>query len=1076
MERNAKIRDALDERYNDFIDFCVSIDKQYISELIKSDFIAFRNRLGKTREYISEIRNILDNFELDSNEVSDATNENSINEEEQSNEIPELIQADGEQQEDGLLTKESGNTLHTQNQENANMESYPTSDSKSKRRLTSEKESLEKREEFQNVDWYIPLYDLFNIPRFPYFRETDIDIIGFSVKVRNCLFRSGCQMCDALLCKSLKTISDFKHIGKTTLSEIVKKCKDFSQNIPEGTVQNHSLVKPVVTFVSHKVFSICKSIPLGLNYEISDLSVAELDDVHKLEESYNILGKDLYLLALEKPDKAHELCDSLTPYMEYCLQLDQINTYLRKLIDNNISKDLHILPFARAIHKKGVMRIETFFSHEDRFSDMMKIINNYYFNEHQYDKEFLKSLKLFFECICSGFSYEIAYAYELAITKERFIDVIQLRQAGNTLTEVGNLMNITRERVRQIENDTINKFSSSLKNFDKDIIMFIHALLDGDLIITKDKMRLYIYDEKLLDLLWECIEYKKFNCNEYCYSKKYHAIIFNNADLENAEKIIQSLPEFILQDELEAVVLHAVKEKGISEEMLRLEIKRRYEQYGTFYSEHRPTVVFICDWILKNRFPNGFKISDETDTRRFLNSICEVFGEERSHITPHALDVKVSQVGVLCDRGKYIHPSAVTVDLSFLDDVDKYIENSPKNAIFFNELFEVFKDRLTETQITNHYFLQGVMKMKANTKNTPCPYYFFRNYITKDSSISTTDELDAFIRERGIVHKSEIFAEFPALSEPVLAQTVARLPNVYNIEGGNFIHASQFHIQENDYVLLKSYLTDVTREYPVNIRKVFDDCSIQFHEFMDRNEIYTRGLLFSILTYMFRHEFMFNKPYIANNDDAELSNRGVILSILEQYDEIDIDELTDLLDDRGIKIISLPMLLELVSPVYLRADENLLMKREYAGIDDDVEEDALNILHDAIEANGYLPSSKISDFIWYPSINVPWTTYLLESIVINGDILDYIPYSHTRSNRSLVVYVSKKYEHCDFQSFLLNLVDEEFHKGSFTSKSDMRDWLIEKGLIDKKLPFFLENDQYYYHSDDGRLMKREVEK
>ena len=96
-------------------------------------------------------------------------------------------------------------------------------------------------------------------------------------------------------------------------------------------------------------------------------------------------------------------------------------------------------------------------------------------------------------------------------------------------------------------------------------------------------------------------------------------------------------------------------------------------------------------------------------------------------------------------------------------------------------------------------------------------------------------------------------------------------------------------------------------------------------------------------------------------------------------------------------------------------------------------------------------------------------------MVLSSDKIDYIPYSYSRSHRTLVVYVSKKYANCDFQTLLLRIIGEEYDKGTFTRKSDMREWLIEAGLMDVKLPNFLESAQYYYMSDDGKLVRREEE-
>ena len=62
---------------------------------------------------------------------------------------------------------------------------------------------------------------------------------------------------------------------------------------------------------------------------------------------------------------------------------------------------------------------------------------------------------------------------------------------------------------------------------------------------------------------------------------------------------------------------------------------------------------------------------------------------------------------------------------------------------------------------------------------------------------------EAFVADRGVVHKSEIFAEFTSLGEAGLGQVVARSANVFNIDNGYYIHADQFDIQPEDYEALR---------------------------------------------------------------------------------------------------------------------------------------------------------------------------------------------------------------------------------------------------------------------------------
>lgn len=59
-----------------------------------------------------------------------------------------------------------------------------------------------------------------------------------------------------------------------------------------------------------------------------------------------------------------------------------------------------------------------------------------------------------------------------------------------------------------------------------------------------------------------------------------------------------------------------------------------------------------------------------------------------------AIDADVGRLGVLCDRGKYIHPDYLVVDPSVIDTVNDYIEASPRSLIPYGELFDALKKSL----------------------------------------------------------------------------------------------------------------------------------------------------------------------------------------------------------------------------------------------------------------------------------------------------------------------------------------------------------------------------------------------
>ena len=167
MQGNAKIRDALKTEYTDFVDFCISLDKQFISELVTSDFIAFRTQRNATRDYIERIRQMLDNYTSDmevqqENDHEDLPEERpfSFDETEESVIVPEEP-ALGKNE----VVVEKGHSKESSAADFV-MGNQPRPGRKRKNLFSSGKAWKHGNlEEFRTMDEGLPLYDLFDIPQ-----------------------------------------------------------------------------------------------------------------------------------------------------------------------------------------------------------------------------------------------------------------------------------------------------------------------------------------------------------------------------------------------------------------------------------------------------------------------------------------------------------------------------------------------------------------------------------------------------------------------------------------------------------------------------------------------------------------------------------------------------------------------------------------------------------------------------------------------------------------------------------------------------------------------------------------------
>lgn len=627
---------------------------------------------------------------------------------------------------------------------------------------------------------------------------------------------------------------------------------------------------------------------------------------------------------------------------------------------------------------------------------------------------------------------------------------------------------VTRERIRQIENKVHRTFWNVYEKQKYDLIMLVYALRNGDNVLHFDELKDTLGDE-FATVLWACIKHNQEH-EHYYYSKTLDAIVVKTDDAENMseaallstiEDLLTTLPDVMLASEKESALAELAEKNSIPKEVLNGVFDSIYQRTENFLHKGRLTVVFMCEYVLKNRFQAGFKIADDFEAERFKQYMIELFGTRAKSITTRAIDADVSGLGVLCDRGRYIHPDYLVVDPGVIDAINDYIEESPRSLIPYGELFDALKEKLEGTQITNRFLLQGALKKYG------CRFSTGRDFVRKTKSVTFVDELESFVSDRGIVHKSEIFAEFTSLGEAGLGQVVSRSANVFNIDNGYYIHAEQFDIQPEDYEMLRGYLSEACKDIPVNIRSVHEAVAEQFPEFMYRNDFEDRNKLFAALNFMFREEFSFSRPYIAKLGVSDISNRSVILQHIEDYDSIEIEELIDICDENGIHYVAPAYLCQMLAPDFIRVNRATMMRRELTGITDEVIEQANSIIRDLLEVNGYIVGSKVNDFLWYPQIDVDWNEFLLENLIVQSKKINVVYMFGDPLQHPNAIYVAEEFSKDTFDSFLIKVLTEEVHKGSFTSKIEMRDWLREEGMIEVKLPNFLESAKYFYVNETG---------
>lgn len=623
---------------------------------------------------------------------------------------------------------------------------------------------------------------------------------------------------------------------------------------------------------------------------------------------------------------------------------------------------------------------------------------------------------------------------EVLFCNRRELRAVYYRAEGKSLAEVGNIICASREKIRQIELRAAKALSGHQSEV-KNLMDCLLALSGKKFLIQLDEAIKFLGENA--KIIFYLADKANFSNEEFHFDKELQAFVFNTGGGElDSDELTENLPELMSEATFEATVKDLAHEKNSPAELVRATVLKVYKQAGKMFYRGKLTFGLKCDYILKKYFPDGYKVGDAASYVQFVSILQDIFGDKVLP-TQRNVEAKMGIIGVLCARGKHIHPDFVHVPPEIVERVKDFIDSSKRTAIFYKEIFEALKEHFIGTQITNHYFLQGVIRLYN------LPYTLRKDYLTKSDEINVDKEFADFVAERGEVSNQELRENFISFQNVNINFLIKRCPEVIRIGDGLFMHSSRLSLREDDIDAIKEFLQEVCLE-PVHWRVLFELFKEKFPDFMKRNKIQTPVKLFGVLQYMFSDEFTFSQPYISTAEAKEVNHKKVLLRLLEGIDEITRDELMHKVD-----YIPQGYLFELLRPEFIRASEKIFRRAEAIGITDEVISTVAEHIQAAIERNGgWQVAQAFKDYASLPQLKIPWNSFLLEAVASLADDASYkLRNPHTPKAFSSAVFVSQEFAEDDFESFLLKVLIAEHMKQPVRTEEEIFSYLKAQGLV-----------------------------
>lgn len=676
----------------------------------------------------------------------------------------------------------------------------------------------------------------------------------------------------------------------------------------------------------------------------------------KLSEEYRLLYR--YFNVLRDYYKMYRLIDyklEKIPSLFDIIEISELNfkeDHMSFLIFNNIFtlKNLKQVPIDILI---------CIFC--DNIDDFIKSVNKYSISQ----KDIIKNLDEKFNKIIKNDWNKIL--------EKRF----SLTGNNSTLADIGRELNLTRERVRQVEKKAIQKISDNME--DEQIIincLYKNVNIEENLFITIEEFVKYICNDNVSRNL--IISFSSDN-SRIRYDEKYRIIY--DATETNIDKIVENA-----RDGLKGII--SINEIDSYDKIQNHIIKNEYRVYqDKVLVKKSVNVSSIYMNEIEENFIDGYNIGSEKDYNKLLKIVTEKYGDiELSSM--HSIQAMIDRNDfVQIDRGTYkARKYCVALPEKLLEEILEFIiNNSP--VIAYGMIFEKFKNKLEKLNINNRFYLKGLIDNKL-----PEDFNTGRDFINTNSSenMTTYDLMRTIFKSfDGEFTLDDIREKMPGLKGYNYENYVNMEENngLIKIGSKTYIYFDKLGISEETIIELKQFIDNLFIKMDSTIltaKKIYANLNILNKTLFDKLHI-TAKLgdfeLFSIIQFLYKSDYFYSRPIISLNEDFTTSSYLLIKEYVRRFDKFNFVDIKNYIYKMNIGgLYSYMAFMEDLSDEYVQISKDGMIKKDKFDIS---EENLFKIkeLIDLILKTNDLKTEEFNGYFMLPKLDRPWNKYLLVGIV-----------------------------------------------------------------------------------------------
>lgn len=895
--------------------------------------------------------------------------------------------------------------------------------------------------------------------------ETDVECLlqdtALSVRAKNVLTHAGYNTVSDILEVTEEELASYRNLGRLTIKEIL----DFVENIrianglDEGSNYGEYsiLLQPIkATNLSNRAKNSLLESGYKVIGDILELTEPELWALPRIggttvEEIllYSVTLKQK--LADEAAENSKQNYESIKyPYINISAECEQMPVPVLSYFGMQLSLIRKLQ--GQGINKLGQLKSMDYLQIQTAMgSEWNKLLH---FTLDEFSNGSINAVKIFLD----------------NISAEEDLSFIIERSRGATLQELGNKHGMTREGIRV-------KVQKPLKFIKPMAVCLITALMRDmqvKFLTLQDVYDVYDnddYDAIISYALRESEDIETVDALDLFFIKG--EVSYNNL-LQNA--IQEYVGEGINWHRNINQLIEILQEKNLFfvevDDAWRYMLSMGYKVYGEYVAPRAVSYGKLLAIIIEEEFDAGIAFSDEAAVERLRQRAFERFGNLNLPEEDRALIARVADLLVLCDRGKWIAPNRIDIEISTLETIKEYIDESPNNIIYYQALFNQFEGLLTMTSsVSNYHYLHGVLKFYYGGE-----YIFGRDSLQKESGNiagSLAKRIYDYIIEKGqAVSRKELKEYLRITSDVMIFNTINSHKDIFQWEFNYYNCLGNIKITSFEEDLLHEIIAELfakNHNY-CSAKMVYEYCNQLMPELIERNHIKNSTNLFYVVATIMGDKYKCRCPHILPHDSMLSTTEDIARMFINTAEVLKWDEFSAFIERLGWGQSTANIIFtSIVNADYYRISRREYLRKEKLILTESQIHSIKETLDSHLDGKPFIGSWRINYHL-LPDIGHEWTPHLLDSVVtwFVGEYRMILPYYGARkAERGLIVAFNSELKTYD------GVVDSVVRKNGRHSltENELYTLLVLSGVIKGVLPNELRESKLFKYSDGVYTLK-----